>query len=204
MRNQNEYNLVLPMIETRQAVENIDAILDVPGISGIYVGPSDLAFSMGKTPALDTEDPEQLGMYEVVLAACRQRGIEGLDRSTHNQAPIDVPELERLARDYAAARRAEWRKRKDQVKTLLRDALLSFDRSDADIAGLIRDLFFGSDTGTVRRGPSDLLRAAQDAYREPSEARFREVLGHFATVSLMRLMVSLAPSPPCSCSLLAG
>ena len=92
------------------------------------------------------------------LAACRQRGIEGLDRSTHNQTPIDVPELERLARDYAAARRAEWRRRKDQIKTLLRDALLSFDRSDADLAGLIRDLFFGSDTGTVRRGPSDLLR----------------------------------------------
>jgi hypothetical protein len=109
------------------------------------------------------------------LAACRQRGIEGLDRSTHNQTPIDVPELERLARDYAAARRAEWRRRKDQIKTLLRDALLSFDRSDADLAGLIRDLFFGSDAGTVRRGPSDLLRIARDAYGEPSEARFREV-----------------------------
>ena len=63
------------MIETRQAVENIDEILDVPGIDAIYVGPADLAFSLGKTPKLDTEDSEQLGMYEVVLAACRKRGI---------------------------------------------------------------------------------------------------------------------------------
>src|SRR5208282_6167742 len=52
----NDEVLVIPMIETRQAVDNIDAILDVPGISSIYVGPSDLAFSMGKTPALDSED----------------------------------------------------------------------------------------------------------------------------------------------------
>jgi 4-hydroxy-2-oxoheptanedioate aldolase len=65
----------MPMIETRQAVENIDAILDVPGIDAIYVGPSDLAFSLGKTPKLDSEDAEQLGMYEVLLAACRKRGI---------------------------------------------------------------------------------------------------------------------------------
>jgi 4-hydroxy-2-oxoheptanedioate aldolase len=71
----NDEVLVMPMIETRQAVQNIDAILDVPGISAIYVGPSDLAFSMGKTPALDTEDSEQLGMYEILLASCRKHGI---------------------------------------------------------------------------------------------------------------------------------
>jgi 4-hydroxy-2-oxoheptanedioate aldolase len=63
------------MIETRQAVENIEEILDVPGIDAIYVGPADLAFSLGKTPKLDSEDAEQLGMYEIVLGACRKRGI---------------------------------------------------------------------------------------------------------------------------------
>lgn len=124
-------------------------------------------------PALDAASRAEKIAHE--LAASRQRGIEGLDRSTHNQEPLEVPELERLARDYAAARRAEWGRRKDQIKTLLRDALLSFDRSDADIAGLIRDLFFGSDVRTVRRGPSELLKTARDAYGEPSEARFREI-----------------------------
>jgi 4-hydroxy-2-oxoheptanedioate aldolase len=71
----NDEVLVIPMIETRQAVENIEEILDVPGIDAIYVGPADLAFSLGKTPKLDSEDAEQLGMYEIVLAACRKRGI---------------------------------------------------------------------------------------------------------------------------------
>ena len=57
----NDEILVIPMIETRQAVENIDDILDAPGIDAIYVGPADLAFSLGKKPKLDSEDSEQLG-----------------------------------------------------------------------------------------------------------------------------------------------
>ncbi len=43
----NDEVLVIPMIETQEALDNLDAILDVPGISGIYVGPSDLGFSLG-------------------------------------------------------------------------------------------------------------------------------------------------------------
>jgi len=43
----NDEVLVIPMIETQEAIDNLDAILDVSGISGIYVGPSDLGFSLG-------------------------------------------------------------------------------------------------------------------------------------------------------------
>ena len=50
-------------------MDNLDAILQTPGLDAIYVGPADLAFSLGKTPKLDSEDSEQLGMYEIVLAA---------------------------------------------------------------------------------------------------------------------------------------
>ncbi len=71
----NEDVLVIPMIETRRAVENIDAILDVPGIDAIYVGPADLAFSLGLTPKLDTEEAQQLGIYEKLIGACNRRGI---------------------------------------------------------------------------------------------------------------------------------
>ena len=49
----NDEVLVMPMIETQEAIDNLDAILDVPGISGIYVGPSDLGFSLGMKPVLD-------------------------------------------------------------------------------------------------------------------------------------------------------
>src|ERR1700693_4185529 len=53
----NDEVLVIPMIETQEAIDNIDAILDVPGVSGIYIGPSDLGFSLGLRPMLDREEP---------------------------------------------------------------------------------------------------------------------------------------------------
>ena len=60
------------MIETQEAIDNIDAILDVPGISGIYVGPSDLGLSLGLVPKLDREEPQVLEIYEKLLAATKQ------------------------------------------------------------------------------------------------------------------------------------
>ena len=71
----NDEILVIPMIETKQAIENIGAILDVPGIDGIYVGPSDLSFSYGMEPKLDVEDPFILGIYEKLLTECGKRGV---------------------------------------------------------------------------------------------------------------------------------
>ena len=70
----NEEIILMPMIETKTAIGNIDAILDVPGIDAIYVGPSDLSFSYGKEPKLDVEDPEILKIYEGLLAATAKRG----------------------------------------------------------------------------------------------------------------------------------
>lgn len=71
----NDNVLVIPMIETQQALDNLDAILDVPGIDAIYVGPSDLAFSLGKTPKLDHEDKEILAIYERLITECGKRKI---------------------------------------------------------------------------------------------------------------------------------
>jgi 4-hydroxy-2-oxoheptanedioate aldolase len=65
--------LTIPMIETRAAVANIKSILDVKGIDGIYVGPSDMMFSYGKTPSLDIEDAEQLKIYEMLLEETSKR-----------------------------------------------------------------------------------------------------------------------------------
>jgi 4-hydroxy-2-oxoheptanedioate aldolase len=65
----------IPMIETEEAVNNIDAIVDVPGVDAVYIGPGDLGFSMGLQPKLDREEPQILKMYERILAACARRGI---------------------------------------------------------------------------------------------------------------------------------
>lgn len=71
----NEECLVLPMLETREAIANMDAILDVPGIAGAYIGPSDLGFSHGLIPKLDREEPEMLAIFDRVIAACEKRGL---------------------------------------------------------------------------------------------------------------------------------
>ncbi len=71
----NEETLVLPMIETREAVANMDAILDVEGIAGAYIGPSDLGYSHGLIPKLDREEPEMLAILERVVEATTRRGL---------------------------------------------------------------------------------------------------------------------------------
>ncbi len=63
------------MIETREAVANLDAILDVPGVAGCYIGPSDLGFSHGLVPKLDREEPEMLAIFDRVIEACEKRGL---------------------------------------------------------------------------------------------------------------------------------
>ena len=79
----NDEVLVLLMIETQEAIDNLDAILDTPGISGLYVGPSDLGFSLGMVPKLDREEPEIIKIYEKLVAAAKKRGqIAGIHNAT--------------------------------------------------------------------------------------------------------------------------
>jgi 4-hydroxy-2-oxoheptanedioate aldolase len=80
----NDEILCIPMIETQEAVDNLEAILDVPGINAVYIGPSDLGFSMGLPPILDREEPKIMAIYDKVLAETKKRGIiAGL----HNGSP---------------------------------------------------------------------------------------------------------------------
>ncbi|HEY0204403.1 MAG TPA: aldolase/citrate lyase family protein [Acetobacteraceae bacterium] len=71
----NQEILCLPMIETQEAVDNLDAILDVPGIDAVYIGPSDLGFSMGLIPVLDREEPVIMDIYQKILDATKKRGL---------------------------------------------------------------------------------------------------------------------------------
>lgn len=65
----------IPMIETRQAVANLDAILDVPGIDAVYVGPADLSVTLGLPPGNNDDRPEFVGALEKIVATCRARGV---------------------------------------------------------------------------------------------------------------------------------
>ena len=67
----NEEILVLAMIETRRGVQNLAEIVSVDGIDGVYVGPSDLSLSMGKTPTLDPQDAEVLATIKAICVGTR-------------------------------------------------------------------------------------------------------------------------------------
>lgn len=70
----NEAVLVLAMIETREALQNLDAILAVEGIDGVYVGPSDLGLSLGYEPTLEPTAPEVIEAFASILSAARAAG----------------------------------------------------------------------------------------------------------------------------------
>jgi len=71
----NDEIVLLPMMETKTAVENMESILDVEGINGVYIGPSDLGFSYGLVPKLDRDEPEILKIYEKIVKECGKRGL---------------------------------------------------------------------------------------------------------------------------------
>lgn len=48
IRSSNEDTLAIAMCETREALEDLDAILDVPGLDGLLVGPADLSRAHGR------------------------------------------------------------------------------------------------------------------------------------------------------------
>ncbi len=46
LREANDHVVTLAMIETRTALQNLDAIVDTPGVDGLFLGPSDLSIAL--------------------------------------------------------------------------------------------------------------------------------------------------------------
>ena len=73
--NANSDTAVIPMIETAEAVGNIDDILSVPGVDAIYIGPGDLSISLGLDPGNNDGDSVFDDAYETIVAACARHGV---------------------------------------------------------------------------------------------------------------------------------
>ena len=79
----NDDIVVMPMIETAEAVKNLDDILSVPGVDAIYVGPSDLSLALGCKPRLDQTDAPVVEAQQQIVEACKRHGvIAGIHNST--------------------------------------------------------------------------------------------------------------------------
>lgn len=71
----DEHIAVVPMIETVEAISNLDDILTVPGVDAIYVGPADLAVSLGLGPYGNDGDPTFDGALATIVDACRRHDV---------------------------------------------------------------------------------------------------------------------------------
>jgi 4-hydroxy-2-oxoheptanedioate aldolase len=79
----NDDIVVMPMIETAEAMKNLDEILSVPGVDGVYVGPSDLSLALGLKPRLDQTDAPVVEAQQKIAEACKRHGVvAGIHNST--------------------------------------------------------------------------------------------------------------------------
>ncbi|ACC76343.1 aldolase/citrate lyase family protein [Paraburkholderia caribensis] len=89
----NDTVVVFATIETRQALDNLDEILSVPGLDAIYICPSDLSLALGFTPTLDDVDATVAEAIDHVIARAKAHGVvAGSNQGTPEKA------LERIAK----------------------------------------------------------------------------------------------------------
>lgn len=85
----NDATLLIVQIEHHKAVANIEAILDVPGIDGTFIGPYDLSMSMGLPGQL--EHPDVVAARDRVLAATLARRLAAGIHLVHpDRAAADI------------------------------------------------------------------------------------------------------------------
>jgi 4-hydroxy-2-oxoheptanedioate aldolase len=74
----NDQVVALAMVETAEAVANLEAIAATPGLDGIYVGPADLTLGTqgGRLPpGFDREEPEMIALIQRIAKVCAENGI---------------------------------------------------------------------------------------------------------------------------------
>lgn len=94
----NDTIVTFAMIETAQALDNLDDILSVEGLDAIYIGPSDLSLSLGCRPVFDDVDPKAQQAIDHVLERARAHGLRA---GIHNGSAEGA--LARIARGFQFA-----------------------------------------------------------------------------------------------------
>jgi 4-hydroxy-2-oxoheptanedioate aldolase len=63
------------MIETAQAVDDLDQLVSVPGVDAVYIGPADLSITLGLQPGADNPDESFSSAIDRILDACRRHRV---------------------------------------------------------------------------------------------------------------------------------
>lgn len=91
----NHTIVTFAMVETAQALDNLDDILSVEGLDAIYIGPSDLSLALGCKPAFDDLDPLAAQAVDHILARAKAHGVVA---GIHNGSPAAA--LQRIAKGF--------------------------------------------------------------------------------------------------------
>ena len=75
LRKANQMTMVFSMVETVEALDNVDDIAATPGLDGLFVGPSDLSITLSMGAGIDRLGKNTLAAMEKVAAAAKANGI---------------------------------------------------------------------------------------------------------------------------------
>lgn len=91
----NDTIVAFAMIETAQALDNLDDILATPGLDAVYIGPSDLSLALGCKPTFDDLGPKAAEAVQHILARAKAHGVVA---GIHNGTPEAA--LKRIAMGF--------------------------------------------------------------------------------------------------------
>ena len=80
----NDTIVTFAMIETAQALDNLDDIMSVEGLDAVYIGPSDLSLALGCRPVFDDVDPPVAQAIDHILDRAKAHGLVA---GVHNGDP---------------------------------------------------------------------------------------------------------------------
>ena len=76
----NDEILKFAMIETKESLNNLDEIMETPGLDGIYIGPADLSLAIGEKPCFDKSenDPVYKEIMNILKHAKKNKIFAGI------------------------------------------------------------------------------------------------------------------------------
>ncbi len=75
LKNANAISMAFAMVETREALDAVDAICATPGLDGVFVGPSDLSISLSGGRSNDSQVKETQDALKAILNAAKKARI---------------------------------------------------------------------------------------------------------------------------------
>ena len=86
----NENVAVIPMIETRAALDVVDEIVALEGVDAAFMGPFDLSIALGLPPGDNDGEPVFDEAVKSIIGACRTHNKAGAVLSNASVAPLRV------------------------------------------------------------------------------------------------------------------